>query len=289
MVAQQFTCPHCAGVFQVDSSMAGGQVACPHCRNVVVLPAMGAVAPAQPTFPQTPGVQQPFPNVSAPQPQPPHEQPVRPPSPQAPIVGPVQEQAVKAPGAGQPLRPVPVVPQQPQRPAGGQTPIRTPSQRQPITPASPTPRPIPTSQPTVTGPRTADSQKTTPKPTSPASGRDKTGSRPLPMSAPRPVPTSPTRSAAPTPSTPVPSTPSQRPTGGGKSLVIPTEDGTFVTLRDPIKTVGEGDEEMELKSLSPEEREKKKLKKNLIVWGFGLVIIAITLYVLLMTGPISPG
>jgi len=69
--------------------------------------------------------------------------------------------------------------------------------------------------------------------------------------------------------------------------VIPTEDGTFVTVREPLKTVGEGDEEIELRSLTAEERERKKLKKNLIVWGFGLVIIAITVYALLTMGPIG--
>lgn len=69
--------------------------------------------------------------------------------------------------------------------------------------------------------------------------------------------------------------------------MIPTEDGTFVTLREPLRTVGEGDEEIELRSLTAEEKERKKLKKNLIVWGFGLVIIAIAVYALLTMGPIS--
>ena len=58
-------------------------------------------------------------------------------------------------------------------------------------------------------------------------------------------------------------------------------------MREPVKTVGEGDEEIELKSLTTEEKERKKLKKNLIVWGVGLVIIAITVFVLLTMGPIG--
>jgi len=70
--------------------------------------------------------------------------------------------------------------------------------------------------------------------------------------------------------------------------VIPTEDGGFTTLRDPVKTVGDGDEEIELRALTPEEKARKKFKKNLILWGFGLAIMAITLYVLLTMGPISP-
>lgn len=283
MVALQFTCPHCSGVFQVDSSMSGGQVACPHCRNVVVLPATSGAAPVQPTYPQTPGVQQPFPapTTLAPQPQQPHEQPVRPPSPQAPVSAPVQEQAVTPPSSGQPLRPVPIAPQTPQQPIGG------PTQQQPTTPVSPAPAPVPTVQPTGTGPRAPESQKATPKPTSPKPTGAKAGSRPLPMSAPIPVPTSPAQAAT---SPAVGSTPgvqSRGPSGGGEPLVIPTEDGTFVTLREPLRTVGEGDEEIELRSLTAEEKERKKLKKNLIVWGFGLVIIAIVVYALLTMGPIS--
>jgi hypothetical protein len=71
------------------------------------------------------------------------------------------------------------------------------------------------------------------------------------------------------------------------SIVIPTEDGGFVRLRDPVKTVGEGYEAVELRSHSPEERASWKLKKNLIMWGFGLAVIGITLYVLLKMGPLS--
>ena len=40
MVAMQFSCPHCGGLFQVNSSLGGQQVSCPHCRGVVMLPAM---------------------------------------------------------------------------------------------------------------------------------------------------------------------------------------------------------------------------------------------------------
>lgn len=287
MVALQFTCPHCAGVFQVDSSMSGGQVACPLCHGVVMLPAMGGATPVQPTFPEPTGAQPQFPTFPANQPQQPQEQPIRPPSPQAPVSGPAQEQAITPPGPEQPLRPVPIVPQGPQQPVGGQKPVGGPSKQQPVTPVSPTPGPVTTGQPSGTGPRAPDSQKTTPKPTSRVPGDDKTGSRPLPMSAPIPVPTRPEQNATPTASASAPSAQSQGSAHGSASLVIPTEDGAFVTLREPVKTVGEGDEEIELKSLTAEEKEKKKLKKNLIIWGFGLVVIAITLYALLAMGPIS--
>ena len=45
MAAMQFSCPHCSGLFQVDSSLGGQQVSCPHCRGVVVLPAMAGYPP----------------------------------------------------------------------------------------------------------------------------------------------------------------------------------------------------------------------------------------------------
>jgi hypothetical protein len=70
--------------------------------------------------------------------------------------------------------------------------------------------------------------------------------------------------------------------------VIPTEDGGQVMVREPVKTAGEGDDEIELRTRTPEERAKRRLVKNLIVWGFGLVVIAIVLIALLATGPISP-
>jgi hypothetical protein len=73
---------------------------------------------------------------------------------------------------------------------------------------------------------------------------------------------------------------------GGNRIVLPTEDGGYVTLRDPVKTIGHGDEEIELRTLSPKEKARRKLKRNLILWGFGLLLIAITLALLLFVGPI---
>lgn len=68
---------------------------------------------------------------------------------------------------------------------------------------------------------------------------------------------------------------------------ISVPDGGPIRLREPVKTVGVGDDEIELRSLTPEERARRRLIKNLILWGIGVAIIAVTLAVLLMTGPIS--
>lgn len=42
MDSVQFNCPLCAGLFQVDPAMAGGQVLCPNCHGTVTIPQMSA-------------------------------------------------------------------------------------------------------------------------------------------------------------------------------------------------------------------------------------------------------
>lgn len=48
MAIQQLSCPHCGGVFQVDTAYAGQQASCPHCQGGVMIPADPGVAPSQP-------------------------------------------------------------------------------------------------------------------------------------------------------------------------------------------------------------------------------------------------
>ena len=59
-----------------------------------------------------------------------------------------------------------------------------------------------------------------------------------------------------------------------------------MTLREPVKTVGYGDEAIELRAKSPEERARWRLKKNLIIWGFGLIVLVLTFAILLLMGPL---
>ena len=260
-------------------------MACPHCQGVVALPAMGGVDPAQPPHPQTGSTQQPFsssPTVpGSPSFPPDGPQTTRPSTPQvgggAPVSPAGQQQPTGTAGGERPLRPVPI---DPQRPQGQERPISGPSGQRPVAPVGQTPGPT---------------------------GAPKTTAGPLPMSTPKPVPkgaspgdaarspgggaasggtTTPGRTPVPISSTSGATVAARRPSGEGGSLVIPTEDGGFVTLRDPVKTVGDGDEMIELQSLPPEEREKRKLKKNLIIWGVGFVVIGVTLYILLAMGPL---
>ena len=64
------------------------------------------------------------------------------------------------------------------------------------------------------------------------------------------------------------------------------EEGGLVRLREPVKTVGYGDDAVELRTLTPEERARRRLRKNLILWTVGLVILGVTLAILLITGPV---
>lgn len=175
MVAVQFSCPHCRGMFQVDSGMAGQQVACPHCRGLLVVPAAGGY-----------------------------------------------------PG------PAPVPPL-----------LQSPSQVQPVQPTPVQPTPV---QPTASASRSSGE-----------SGRP----GPLPMS-----PKAPARVSAPAASSMAPAS---------------VADGP-IRLREPVKTVARGDDEVELRRLTPEERARRKMIKNVVLWGLGFVIIAITLVALLFRG-----
>lgn len=69
------------------------------------------------------------------------------------------------------------------------------------------------------------------------------------------------------------------PTSAAKdAVVIETEDGNYVTLRDPVKTIGKGLEERELHVLPPEQKKKRRIVRNIVVYSVGLVI----LYVIFM-------
>src|SRR5262245_51388968 len=52
MAVGQFTCPHCAGAFQIDLAHGGRQVSCPLCRGVVTLPSVMSMTPPAPWSPE---------------------------------------------------------------------------------------------------------------------------------------------------------------------------------------------------------------------------------------------
>ncbi|MBM4003740.1 MAG: hypothetical protein FJ295_10700 [Planctomycetes bacterium] len=64
------------------------------------------------------------------------------------------------------------------------------------------------------------------------------------------------------------------------AVVIPTEDGGYVALRDPVKTIGRPGQEIELRQLSPEEKRQRRRITNIIVITACMLILLITFVVL---------
>ncbi len=394
MVAMQFSCPHCGGLFQVDSSLGGQQVSCPHCRNVVVLPAMasqplpglgtaqdpagtgggtpgpwGQEMPVRPPG-QLPGFPQggqmpaqtlagperplaPTPNL-APQPRMPssQERPLTSAPTPAPGVPPQprgagQERPRPGPQAPRPLRPMPL---------GAAPASATPGQERPLGSPSHAPTPptgagdrvseaarsgggvqmpgIPPSAPkapavpTTPRPRPAGVEPQMPSAPVPAAPRPAAPGRPeVPLSSPTPLGEAPAGTArlpmtGPQPTVaalggvesllpPGPAADATvRPRGGGvgpqtafsppnsgttvpqpasglaRPIVLPTPDGGVVRLREPAKTVGAGDDALELRSRSAVQKEVWRFKKNLIIWLIGLVLLCLTIAILMLLGPI---
>jgi hypothetical protein len=65
------------------------------------------------------------------------------------------------------------------------------------------------------------------------------------------------------------------------AIVVPTPEGGFVTVTETPKTIGEGDEEIELRRLTSEEKAKRRFLKNLLLGGFCLALIVIVVAILL--------
>ncbi|MFP6620664.1 MAG: hypothetical protein VB877_15065 [Pirellulaceae bacterium] len=53
-----------------------------------------------------------------------------------------------------------------------------------------------------------------------------------------------------------------------------------IALLEPVKTVEKHGQEIELKQRTPEEKLRWKLRKNLVLWISGILILLITLYVM---------
>ena len=65
------------------------------------------------------------------------------------------------------------------------------------------------------------------------------------------------------------------------AIAVPTPGGGFVTVRETPKTIGEGDDAIEVRRLAPEEKARRRLRNNLIVGGFCLLVILIVVVVLI--------
>jgi hypothetical protein len=79
-----------------------------------------------------------------------------------------------------------------------------------------------------------------------------------------------------------PEAPAVGPKTGDGALLLPTEQGGFVALREPTRTGPDGEE---LQQRSPAERSRRKLRKNLVLAALCLVLMAVATAILLSTGP----
>jgi hypothetical protein len=97
--------------------------------------------------------------------------------------------------------------------------------------------------------------------------------QPTPANRPLPVTTQQIERDEATPSTPTLST---------ERIGVPTEDGGFVKLHEPVKKVEFAGEEIELRRLTPEERARKRLFKNIIMLVVGLIALVGTAAILML-------
>jgi hypothetical protein len=75
-------------------------------------------------------------------------------------------------------------------------------------------------------------------------------------------------------------TPKSEPAQPRDSIRIRGEDGSYVTLTEPKKVVGEGDKQRALRTLTPEEKARARFVKNILVWSFCAILLAIALVLL---------
>ncbi len=64
------------------------------------------------------------------------------------------------------------------------------------------------------------------------------------------------------------------------SVLIPTEEGGYVALREPVKTVTVKGKEIELRRLTPEEKAQRRFKRNLFVASFGLLFLIVMMMIM---------
>ena len=67
-----------------------------------------------------------------------------------------------------------------------------------------------------------------------------------------------------------------------ETVMIPTDDGGYVTVREATKVVEFGGEEVELRRLTPEEKQRKRLIRNIFMAAFGLLFLGSVALVLIL-------
>jgi hypothetical protein len=93
-------------------------------------------------------------------------------------------------------------------------------------------------------------------------------------------PGAPTGDAAPGERVPIPAAPKPGPLAANLppgTAAVPTPDGGFVTIKETPRTIGAGDDEIEVRRLSSTEKSARRFRRNLILWGICLAILFVVL------------
>lgn len=256
-------CPLCSGAIQVDSAHAGQQVTCPHCQGLMTVPDFGSPPPPPPP----PG------GFEAPPPFPGQDAVAPPPLPSPPPPPPQQVQ-VQAPGEAGVSLACPICAGVFQiSPSAGDQQVVCPHCHGVVTVPGHGAPPLPPPPETMPVPAPAVS----PSPAAPVPVRPVMAPSPAAASQPHQQtaqPTAPVR-PVPAPATPSPVAPLPAP-----AISIPTPDGGVATVRKKTKVVGSGDDAVELRELTREERAKKRLRYNLIIWSCCFLLLFVVFLVL---------
>jgi phage FluMu protein Com len=242
--ALQLSCPVCTGPFQVTAELSGQQVHCPHCQQVVTVPDLGSGSPAEYSFP--PGYSEPPPYSPGYPTQPPAETMLPPASHPLPPPG---QQAPPKTSAGR-------VDENYLYPPGYEPKTKKEQQRPDEQPAPRRPEPVPSSA----------SDPLLPPGTGGAALRLKDASDLLPPGAA-------SASAAASERKPLPAS---IPTRSKEVVLIPTEKG-YVGVQEPVKTIQHHGEEVELRRLTPEEKARRRIVRNTILFVFCVVTLVVVM------------
>ena len=273
-----FACPFCSGVFQVAPQQESSQVYCPHCEKVIDLPTQ--VTGNEST--------QSVPNSDTP--------------------GSTSNSETKKRRASRKTSTPETKTNKDLFPPGYVAESSTTAAADPTpAPASlPSDAPTPVASTSSTSPRNSSTPKPTPNLSKPPGGElprptgaQSVQSGPATESLLPPGVTSGSTTSTTSPVSNLPSTDHLLPSAvsagepkddlfsgidaGNKASMegLPEEHQTpQIALLEPVKTVEKGGREIELKQRTPEEKLQWKLRKNLVLWISGILILLITLYVM---------
>ncbi len=250
------SCPHCTGILQVEPHLAGRQVTCPTCLNPITIPTFGPELTGAALGPPGMGP----PGMGPPGMGPPAPPSFAPPAPPPPGPGP------GSPGYGSSQDPLPlacphcsglfqVLPSMAGQAVACphcQVAVTVPSWGPPAPPA-PAPAPLPSPAP-------------------PPSPSPQFGPPLSPVAPPGPPPA-------------VPGPPAPLPVSSGPTRPIPVTprpvSGPVTPIEERSKTIGRGDEKVELRKLTPEERAQRRRTRNLIM-GVMFVGILLAVFIILL-------